>query len=280
MECSLAAHLRYDELIQTKQNAAASFGTIIHHCFQQYNDSCFNGEGQGNLEGAVNRFIDLWFNPEKLGVVPEYWPKGTDWGSYRRLGVELLTQFHESQAWQKRTVIGTEIPFVVPFGRHELMGFVDLVDIKRNGRGRDVLRIIDLKSNGKTPNRAMLGLDAQFTTYMWAVSQVEFWIGNGTPEFPGLPDGAELWDQCKDLQRQGVWFHLRTCKEIGVGPRVGQDFERLYRVVEAIDRATKLEVFVPHIGDACFFCDYKEQCPLEIPDALEQQEEDDLAAYP
>src|SRR5262252_5510832 len=113
-ECPLQAHYTYDLGLPRQQNAKASWGTVMHHALQLYNDT------NGNYAAAVRDFYDNWEHPEKLGVEPDYWPKFTNFSSLRIRGSEILRDFHARQRFQTRTVLGTEIPFVVPFGDHEL----------------------------------------------------------------------------------------------------------------------------------------------------------------
>lgn len=264
MACSLAAHYRYDANLPRRQNAKASFGTIVHRCLQTYNDT-------GSLDLAVDQFKDLWANPEKAGCAPDYWPKLTSYSSLRAKGLDILRDFHERQRWQTRTVVGTEIPFLVPFGAYELTGFIDLLEVKRSGTGAELLRVVDLKTNTLSPNRAELALDVQFTVYHYASHQPAFWVGvDGDPQFPGLPNGQWLWETVGScMTRRCIWYHLWSQKEIDAGPRTETDYGRLYRVCEQVERSIDAQVFVPTIGAPCQLCDYVEPCAMEVPVAID-----------
>jgi hypothetical protein len=147
----------------------------------------------------------------------------------------------------KRTVLATEHPFLVPFGEHELTGYVDLLEVRRSGKGRDLLRVVDYKTASRRPNMAELALDVQFTTYMWAVEQREFWFGatnpDGTPnpDFPPVVNPDWSWEMYHDLSRRAIWMHLWDFKEIDAGPRVDSDFLRLYRVCQEVEKADRLQ---------------------------------------
>jgi len=68
------------------------------------------------------------------------------------------------------------------------------------------------------------------------------------------------------MPRRAIWYALWSLKEIDAGPRDDADFMRLYRTVQQIERATQLEVWVPHIGEACQLCAYANgPCPVEVP---------------
>lgn len=258
MNCPLSAHFRYDENLPREQNAAASFGTAVHAGFEVFNQT-------GSIDRALEVFVDYWDFPEKYGIEPTWWPKNTSHMSYRKLGIEALKKFAEGLKWDGREVIGTEVPFCVPFGEFELMGFIDLLEVRRNGKGKELLRIVDLKTAGTQPTKAKLALDVQFTTYTYATTCPEFWVGNGELDFPGLPDGQALFERFIDTPRRAIWFHIRTQKEIDAGARVDADFMRLYRVCHEIAKAIEADVHVPKIGDACGLCDFSSQCTMEIP---------------
>jgi hypothetical protein len=270
MDCSLQAHFHYDEKLPGQPNAKAVFGTCIHQALELYNNTA-------NLEAALALFKDLWHNPEKVGspVDTLVWPKMTTYGGLRDRGIAILKDVDARLHWDSRDVIAAEHRFLVPFGDFELTGVVDLLETRRSGKGKNLLRIVDYKTSSRQPNTAELALDVQFTIYLFASTQREFWVGNG-PDFPGLPNGEWLYETLSDMPRRAIWYALWTQKEIDAGPRDDADFMRLYRVVQQIDRATQLEVWVPHIGEACQLCAYANgPCPVEIPTRDQLAAQDD-----
>lgn len=258
MACPLAAHYKYDLALPSRTNAKAEFGKCIHRALQVYNDS-------GDLDRARSEFLISWSTAD-----PDYWPRYMSFGGLRAQGLSILADMHASLRYTKRTVIGTEIEFLVPFGVHELYGFVDLLELQKSGTGRELLRIVDYKSNSRLPSRNSLALDPQFTTYAYAASQKEFWTGiPGDHHFPGLPNGEWLWSTVGSMAtRRCIWYALLAQKELDAGPRTQTDFERLYRVCCEIDQSIKAGVHVPMIGESCMTCDYVEPCAMEIPVAL------------
>ncbi len=273
MDCALQAHFKYDLRVQTPQNAAATFGTVLHLAMQHYNDT-------GDGAGALDIFKTNWQFPDRIGLDPGYYPNGTSWNSYNELGQAVVEDALKDAVWTPKDVIGTEVPFLVPIGRYWLRGRIDLLDLAKSGKGVQTLRAVDYKSKYKPPTKAELALDVQFTIYLWAIQQIEFWCGvPGEPEYAGLGpvDGPKMYEQIMELPHRGIWYHLRTQKEIDAGPRVGADFERLYRVLCEIDRADELQVHVPRIGDACALCDFRTECPMEIPADLALDEDDENA---
>lgn len=270
MDCALQAHFQYDLRIQTPQNAASTFGTVLHLAMEHFNDT-------GDFDGAMQTFKDYWQFPDRIGLDPGYWPKNTSWNSYNDLGKDIITEALKAQKWTPTNVIGTEVMFLVPMGRFWLRGRIDLLDLAMSGKGVQTLRVIDYKSKYKKPTKAELLLDVQFTIYLWAVRQKEFWLGvPGNPEYPGLGpvDGPRMYEQIMELTHRAIWYHLRTQSEIDAGPRADDDFERLYRLLLEVDKADEAGIHIPRIGDACSLCDFRAECPMEIPASLAIDEDD------
>lgn len=216
-------------------------------------------------------FKEFWDEPERLGVKPDYWPRYTTFGSLREKGVEILQSYHDKNKWENRTVIASELRFLVPFGEHQLQGEVDHIELKKAGNGRKTLRIVDFKTNSKAPSAFTLRFDIQFTTYIFASLAREFWVGNGA-DYPGVPDGERWYEELKNVPRRGVWSHLMTMKDIDAGPRDDGDFMRLYRVAKEIEKAVEHDVYVPSISaDACLWCDYTEKCGITIPTERDEE---------
>ncbi len=267
MACSLQAKFQYHDRLPRKQSAAATFGTCIHHALELYNNGA-------TIEDAKASFVDNWDNPEKLNVTPEVWPKYTSYGSYRERGLLTLQSYHDTLLWDSRDVLATEHEFSVPFGEFVLHGFVDLVERRRNSRGKEVIRIVDYKTNKRQPNFTALNLDIQFTTYVYAATQKEFWVG--FEETPAMLNGEFLWEMCNDLPVRAIWYHLDTNKDIDAGARDQKDFERLYRACKEIKQATEKEVYVPDIsGATCLYCPYTEPCGITIPTQQEIEQDED-----
>lgn len=273
MNCPLQGWFKYVEHYPVDgEGAKAVFGKCVHAALEYYNQT-------NDVNGACAMFLDLWMNPEKVGAPTHklIWPKhnGYSFGSLKSKGVNVIRHLDQLQNWDDREVIATEHPFLVPFGEHWLHGFVDLVELKHNGKGQTILKIVDYKTSSYKPNKAELALDVQFTVYVYASRQREFWTGwPGNPDFPGLPNGEWQYEMMQTIPRRAVWYHLFGPKEIDAGPRDQADFDRLYRVCLEIARADQHQVFVPKIGDACHFCDFKEPCGVSIPEPSELAAQD------
>jgi RecB family exonuclease len=265
MDCQLQARFKYFDNLPDVQNAAASFGSCVHHALEFYNKT-------GDLDAALETFEKVWYDPALLGVEPQTWPKYTSFGSYKQQGLEILREYDAKQKWETRTIIATEHKFLVPFGKHELSGIVDLIELKKGAKGKDTLRIVDYKTSSKQPSKIMLNVNVQFTIYEYASHHPQFWLGHGE-KYPPVPQADEAFlAALENTPRRCVWYHLKGNKELDAGQRGDQDYLRLYRACSEIERSIEAGVFVPDIsGETCTYCPYVEPCGLPIP----SREDDD-----
>lgn len=257
MRCPLQGKFKYIDGLPEAQNAAATFGSCVHHALQKY-------ALDHDVDGAVAAFTETWKNPDLLGRGIDYWPPRTTYMGYMTKGIEALRAYHEQQKWEKRTFLAAEHGFLVPFGDHELVGYVDLLEIAGGPRGKKAVTITDYKTSSKAPFIPALKVNIQFTVYDYASRQPEFWLGNGDG-FPPMDNGDYWWEMTKDLPRQNIWYALMQQKPFDAGERDENDYMRLYRVANEIQRAIDYGVFVPDIsGDSCSWCPYTVPCKLPI----------------
>lgn len=275
MSCPLQARFKEVERRPYKQNAKASFGVCIHEALEQYNN-------HGDVDRAIDRFLETWDDPSILNVVPEVWPKYTSYGKLREKGIQVLRLYDEKNKWENRQIITQEHRFCVPIGDHLLSGIVDVVEAKRSGRGARSLRIVDYKTNSKAPTKMQLAMDIQFTAYVYASLQPEFWLGNpeetarSSQDYLAVPNGSMYMEAFHNVDRRAVWHDLWNNKEIDAGRRDDMDFLRLYRCITEVANAIEKEVYVPNIsGDSCTWCDYTDLCSAVGPirDILESPED-------
>lgn len=239
-----------------------AYGTAVHAALEAFNEG-------STLEEATEFFITIWDNPKLVDNEVDYYYPRTSYGQFREKGIEVIKDYAESREWDAREVIATEHRFCVPFGEHTLSGIVDYLEYESV---TDTMYIIDLKT-GKRPSADQLAMDVQFTSYLYAPSQIEFWIGN--PEegerYAGFENGEELYEKYRNSTYVGIWYDLRNNKEYRVAPRTDQDFKRLYYCCESIASAVEHDVYVPDISaDTCKWCDYKSICPSYIEPNEEQ----------
>lgn len=265
--CPLQAKFKYIDHLPTKKSSSMTFGICTHEALKFYNET-------GNLERSIEKFHEYWDDPSLLGAEIEIWNKRTNHGSFAKLGPEMLRLYDEKLQYEERVVVGQEHPFLVPMGKHEISGVVDLIEVRKSGRGKDVLRLVDYKTASRKPYADNLKLNTQFTFYIYASMQPEFWFGNpkDPAKYPPICLDEEqlegLWQRYNPrFPRRGIWLHLRDGKELDAGGRDDEDFMRLYRSICEIARAIEHEVYVPCIsGDTCIWCDFVEPCGVRIPD--------------
>jgi len=254
MRCPMQAKFNYIDGLPQKQGSAASFGTAVHLALELYNNT-------GDVEAAERCFTFAWDHPDHFGIKPEIWNRNTSYGQYRERGIEFVRAYHEETKWSEKNVIATEHRFCVPFRNHLISGIVDILETDKNS---NVLKIVDLKT-GYRPSSYNLSFDVQFTSYMWAATQKEFWTGF-EPEkekYCGFENGEELFDRFSGSDIVGIWYDLRKAKSYEVGARTEEDYNRLHRCLDQIEKAVELQVFVPNIsGDACGICSYQDVCPV------------------
>jgi len=266
MECPLQAKFAELDRLPQKQGSKATFGSAVHLAMEHYNRT-------NDVDEAIKLFLEAWNDPgQVLGADIDVWNKYSTYGGLRQKGIDIVRAYDERMRFEDRLVIATEHPFLVPFGEHELTGTVDLLSLRKNHRGKDLLCVEDYKTNARRPNTGELALNIQFTVYLYATYQREFWLGNGE-RFPAVVNGEWYWQTLGDVPRRGIWVQLWDgAKDMDAGTRDDKDFGRLYRLCEEIERAIKAEVFVPHIGEACTLCDYSDgPCPVEVPTRAEWQ---------
>lgn len=258
MDCPLKGKFRYVDHLPVKRNSYMTFGIVMHASLEEY-------AKHGDIDKTIDFFLDLWDNPEKVNAEIEVWPKGTTMGGLMERGLELLRSNHESQQWDPGDIIASEHKFLVPCGKHEIVGVVDRVEIKKSGRGKNTVRVIDFKTAKRQPTKDQLALNVQLTLYLYASLQKEFWLGNGDGFPPISPDAEELWEKVQGLPRRAIWWNLNTAKQIDAGPRIDEDYLRMYRAITEIARALEYEVYVPDIsGESCHWCDFTKPCGVEI----------------
>lgn len=268
--CALQARFQYVDRLPRQSNAYAAFGSCVHHALADYNT---NG---GDIQRAVNAFTDAWHKPESIGSPIDVWPTGINYQGSRTRGIRMLTEYHDKMDLEPRDILAVEHSFCVPFGAYEIQGIVDLFEVRKSGRGKSTLRVVDYKTNRKKPYKTALFADLQFTLYDYAVRQKEFWTGSDAEpdKFPALTNGDYWWEFHKSSPTRGIWYHLETQAEIDVGARDMNDYKRAYRICQQIERAQKYNVYVPTIsGDSCGFCPFTKECGLSL-DRLEQEDDE------
>lgn len=263
-DCALRGKFIYADELPSEQSGAASYGTIMHYVVEQID------RGMPHEE-AKNLFLQLWREPERLGVKPDYFPFRTSYDSYKRKGLLTIDGYREMRQWGKPKIIAHEYPFMIPFGDHHIRGHIDRLELRTVGRGKnagEVLCVTDLKTAAKRPTKFDLRTNIQWTIYMLATQIKEFWTGiEGSPMHLGFENGEQLFHHFKDHRRVGVYLMLgESCTELDVGERGDMDFQQLYRLITEVERAIEHDIYIPRISaDTCGQCDFFDVCGIDIP---------------
>lgn len=275
MECQAKAKFRYVERLPEPRSAAAVFGTMTHTGLEDLNNGV-------SVEAVVENFKNSWDNPPE-DQVPQVWPKRSSAKQYRDAGIEALTRYAANTDWNRKQVLGTEVEFLVPIGRHWLHGFIDELSVIGGRKGKS-LAVIDHKTNKKKPYANQLRLNQQFTIYHYAVNHEDFWTGQPVevvaevfpelepeelPQITGPENGAFHREMTKDLPIVLLWHHVMNATTADCGPRTMEDYERLLFAIEQIEKAIAADAYVPNIsGDTCGFCPFTKQCGVPLDDLL------------
>lgn len=245
------------------QSGSLTYGSIIHDCVLWM-------EVNQDLDGAVQRFKELWTYPERLGpeYPVDYYVKGTSWTKFMEKGPELLKNWWGIISWETDLVLGREYAFDVPIGNgHTLHGTIDKLTVRWHAATEEwIVLISDYKTNNKTPTYGYLEEDLQFSAYGYATMQPEFW----EPMFPGDPaKGLALWEKYKSFPRHGEWVQLAAGKRMDAGIRVERHYSRLIYACNQMADSIDLGIYVPNIsGESCRYCEFRKQCGL--PEIMEE----------
>ena len=211
-------------------------GTVFHYAAEVY-------DLYQDLELAKASFDKYWSVPEMLGETIDFWHRRTTYDTLRKRGLSMLESYAQLAGYKE--LVEAEAHFIVPIGDHELEGTIDRLYVRP---GQQKVEIVDLKTAASVPEK--LGYNIQFTAYCYATTQKEFWEQIERPE---------MFDQVKDWNRGGQWYHARTGKIWNAGNRDQQAYNRLRMAVEQMAAAVEADVYPLTIsGEACGYCPFVE----------------------
>lgn len=250
-KCPLIYKFTYLDGLAREQSGSLTYGSILHHCIQWM-------EENQDLDGAIALFQELWIEPTKLDPTyqPQYYVRGTSWRKFMETGPKILSDWWGIYSWDSALVLGREHGFEVPIGDgHVLHGTVDKVEIAyRADLGTYVVKIVDYKTDRKTPTYGYLEEDLQFSAYAYASTRREFWTGIG---------GDAAWEHYRDLPRHAEWIQLTGPRRMDAGVRTQRHYNRLTMAINGMADSVAMRIFVPTIsGETCRYCDFREPCGL------------------
>lgn len=246
-DCANSYKYRYVlELEGDTYNAFTVVGSVFHYAAEVYEQyDC-------DIDLAVKTLRYYWNHLDELGLRIDAYPPRTSHQGLEDHAVDMLERYHQLAPWKGGELIGTEITFDVPLGRHVLRGVIDKLFARPQVQE---LQIIDYKTGYKVPKK--LKFNIQFTSYMYASSRPEFW-----EQVPGY---EHSYEQFKDYKRVGQWYHARNNKMFNAGYRDDSDYRRLLLAVDQMEASIKNDIYPLTIeGEVCGWCPWVEICGTEV----------------
>lgn len=260
-KCPLIYRFQNIDGLTREQSGSLTWGSIMHHVIQ-WMEEHKDALGEQALEQAITLFQELWIQPTLLDPTyqPQYYVRGTNWKKFMEEGPKILRDWWSIFSWDTGVVLGREVYFEVPIGNgHTLVGTADKVEISfkaqaYGGQGGQVVKIVDFKTDKKTPTYDYLAEDLQFSAYAYASTQREFWTSLG---------GDDAWRRFMGYERHGEWIQLRGPKRMDAGIRTQRHYNRIEMAVNAIADSVGMRIFVPTIsGETCRYCEFRKPCGL------------------
>lgn len=238
--CPLRWFLEHEVHAQTATSTAMGFGSVVHALA----DEVATGRAPADLDVLMTRLDTVWASL----AYDAPWQSAQQHTEAR----EALRRFLVwHTAARDRTLVATEVGFEVeldlPGGPVRLRGFIDRVELDRDGR----VHVVDLKTGKSAFRKEQVVSHAQLGTYQLAVRS-----GALDEHLPARPEpgGAEL-----------VLLRL----EDGAGPKVQAQAALEASpswVDELLDTAVRRvlgESFPPTPNDFCARCAFRRCCPAQ-----------------
>ena len=190
-ECPLKVRWQLEGL-QRNQGGSAIFGSVIHDCILWM-------EVNQDVEGAIQRFKELWTYPERLDPTyrVDYYERGRSWTKFMEKGPDLLQRWWNIIQWESDHVLAREHTFNVPIGNgHTLNGTVDKLAIRWHAATEQwIVLISDYKG---------LALDTPLPTPTGWTTMGKVQVGDQVIGGDGLP--------CRVAFKSEV--HLKDCYRV------------------------------------------------------------------
>jgi CRISPR/Cas system-associated exonuclease Cas4 (RecB family) len=246
MMCSLKYQFQY--LLRQPWEfvpAALAFGSAIHGAVTTYYRALKARGEKPPLEEVQQTFQESW--RKETSTRPVRFKDKDSAESLLALGRRMLAVFYERQAQAPGEVLAVEEPFSVPIIDPEtgetldlnLVGSFDLVERD----AKEAITVVDLKTAAKKYSEANVDNALQMSIYGYAVTMT------------GMSEGEDV------LLRYDV---LTKTKEPDLARyytvRDHPDHRRLFRVIQAVLRGIREEVFYPNPGYYCQDCPFFQAC--------------------
>lgn len=255
-----------------QSNSASAFGSVMHHCIEAMERMVYADKVpiREAAQRAVETFAHYWhpMNIEAIcePVPPDGWLPKQGFMELRARGIDSIWKYADLMRYDDHEVLALEYGFNVPVDGtwdedagepHRLVGTVDRLCVRFKKR-KPMLCVDDLKT-GKEYVRLRHNL--QFTVYLYATTQIEFWVGSQGEDGFGKERGEELWKRFEGVERTANWVNLRKFAIQDAGTRGPIDFERLRLAVSQYAALVQADIFPLSIsGENCEYCPYRRVC--------------------
>jgi hypothetical protein len=260
--CPEAWHLERQGA-RRKSLSATAYGVVMHHALHV-------GAREGNnVQVALDTF-DYYWHPhhiEALSPPVDTWILRDSYGSLLTTGREAIRRFFDLVKVDHGELLALEYEFIVPLegvldpsdgSTVQLAGTIDRL-LARKKRGIPILDFDDLKT-GKKPT--YLRHNIQGTTYAFASTLPEFWMGNPAFHTEGFGDrGQELYLRFASAPRHFNWWDLKGMSSIDGGFRGPRDYARMKYACQQVVSSIRGEIFpLALTGAVCQYCDFRDSC--------------------
>jgi RecB family exonuclease len=238
--CPLRWFLEHEVHAQTATSTAMGFGSVVHALA----DEVARGKAPPELDALMTRLDTVW---SSLAY-------DAPWQSDQQ-HVEAKEALRRFLVWhseaRQRELVATEVGFAVdlelPGGSVTLRGFIDRLELDRDGR----VHVVDLKTGKSAPTRDEVASHAQLGTYQLAVRAGA--LDERLQPRPE-PGGAELVLLRLD---EGPGPKVRAQAALEPSPTWVED------LLDTAVRRVLGESFPPTPNDFCKRCAFRSCCPAQ-----------------
>jgi hypothetical protein len=220
---------------------------------------------------ALETFTYYWhpLHIEALCPPVDTWIMRDSYSSLLATGREAIRRFFDLLTVDHGELLALEYEFIVP-----LHGVLDPVDgstvvlagtidrlVARQKKRYPILDFDDLKTGKKY---TYLRHNIQGTTYAYASTQPEFWLG--WPEYHTEGFGArgpELQERFARAARHFNWIDLKAMAVNDGGFRGERDYQRMKYAAQQVVNSIRAEIFpLTLVGEVCQWCDFRDSCAV------------------
>jgi hypothetical protein len=253
-----------------KQTSALSYGSVMHHALQVFEiERCREGVPFAAAVTAAVETFDYYWHPLHIEVIcprVELWYPQHTYGGLRTRGMEAIKAYAQLMKYDDHELLATEFSFRVPIvgtwdetteEPHTLVGTVDRLAV-RHYTGKLAICVDDYKTGAEY---RFLRQNLQFTAYLYATTQPQFWIGWQGEDGFGEERGTALFERFAHAGRRGTWINMKTIKFQDAGWRGPKDYDRFALAVEQVLASINADIYPLSLsGEHCTYCTFRDVC--------------------